>query len=120
MAGLTNESKALMLDAFGEKALFVSLHTDDPSDNGSWEMEGGSPAYARKAITWSPAINGFKSNSESFTFNVPAFTSIVFIGYWSAEKNGTFYGSRSLEAVETFATQGAYTVASGALTESIA
>jgi hypothetical protein len=36
------------------------------------EATGGSPAYARKAVTWGAAASGQKSNSGALTFDVPA------------------------------------------------
>jgi hypothetical protein len=50
---------------------------------------------------------------------VPGSTTITHIGYWSASTAGTFYGSRSLDASQTYATQGTYTLGSGNITESL-
>jgi hypothetical protein len=50
---------------------------------------------------------------------VPGSTTITHIGYWSASTAGTFYGSRSLDAPQTYATTGTYTLASGNITESL-
>ena len=47
-------------------------------------------------------------------------TTITVLGYWSASSGGTFYGSRALDAPQTFATAGTYTIAIGNLTEAIA
>lgn len=38
------------------------------------EATGGSPAYARKAVVWSAASAGQKTNSGSLTFDVPSGT----------------------------------------------
>ncbi|MER7126749.1 phage tail fiber protein [Micrococcus luteus] len=38
------------------------------------EATGGSPAYARQAVTWGAAASGQKSNSGALTFDVPAGT----------------------------------------------
>lgn len=118
MAGLVNAGKNAMLDALGTAAAYASLHTADPGTGGTSEVTGGSPAYARKAITWAAASAGSKASSASLVFDVPASTTIAYIGYWSAATSGTFYGSRALSASETFAAQGTYTIASGGLTES--
>ena len=63
---------------------------------------------------------GSVTNSGDIVFNVPAATTIKFIGYWSASTNGTFYGSRALDADQTFATAGTYTIATGNLSEAVA
>lgn len=119
MAGLVNASRNSMLDHLGTLVAFTSLHTADPGTTGTSEVAGGAPAYARKAVTWAAAATSSKSSSAGLVFDVPAATTITHLGYWSAATAGTFYGSRPLDANQTFATQGTYTVASGALTESL-
>lgn len=120
MAGIVNAGKALMLDGFAASVTYVSLHTADPSTGGTSEVTGGSPAYARKTLSWAASSGGSKSSNASIVFDVPASTTITHLGYWSAGTGGTYYGSRALDASQTFATQGTYTIASGSLTESIA
>lgn len=43
------------------------------------EATGGSPAYARQAVTWAAASGGTKSNSGALTFDVPAGTYAYFL-----------------------------------------
>lgn len=119
MAGLVNAAKNSMLDQLGTLAAYASLHTADPGTSGTSEVTGGSPAYARKAISWSAAATGSKTNSGSLTFDIPSSTTVAYIGYWSASSAGTFYGSRALSASETFTGQGTYTIAASGLTESL-
>lgn len=69
----------------------ASLHTGDPSTTGANEATGGSPAYARKAITWAAASAGQVATSAALTFDVAAGT-YSHIGLWSAITAGTFYG----------------------------
>lgn len=116
MAGLVNAAKNSMLDNFGTVAIFVSLHTADPGTTGTSELTGGSPAYARKSVTWNAAATASKSASNQPVFDVPAST-ITHLGYWSASTAGTFYGSRPLDTNQVFATQGTYTVT--AITETL-
>lgn len=117
MAGLTNAGKHAMLDGFAASATYVSLHTADPGANGTSEVTGGAPAYARKALSWAAAASGSKSSSANVAFDVPGSTTITHLGYWTAASGGTFLGSRALDANQTYATQGTYTIASGNLTE---
>lgn len=119
MAGLVNAAKNAMLDALGTAAAYASLHTADPSTTGTSEVTGGSPAYARKALSWAAAAGGSKSSNAGLTFDVPGSTTITHLGYWSAVSGGTFQGSRPLDANQTYATQGTYTVASGGVTETL-
>jgi hypothetical protein len=118
MAGLVNAAKNSMLDTLGGLIGFVSLHTADPGTGGASELTGGSPAYARKAVTWAAAAAPSKSSNVQVVFDVPAST-ISHLGYWSAVTAGTFYGSRPLDINQTFASQGTYTVASGGVTETL-
>jgi hypothetical protein len=53
-------------------------------------------------------------------FDVPTSTTIRYLGYWSASTGGTFYGSRILDAAQTYTSQGTYTLAIGAISESVA
>jgi len=117
MAGLVAAGKNLMLSGFTGTATYVSLHTDDPSTNGANEVTGGT--YARQSAAWGSPSNGAVSNASNIVLNVPASTTIKFIGYWSASSGGTFYGSRALDTNQTFATAGTYTVSSGNLSESV-
>src|SRR4051812_26618256 len=81
-----------MEDALAAVAVFVSLHTADPGSSGTSEVSGGSPAYARKAITWTSAASGVLSASNAPVFDVPAATTVGWAGLWSASTAGTFYG----------------------------
>ena len=107
----------LMLNAFGTAAAYVSLHTDNPSTNGANEVTGGT--YSRESAAWAAADNGSIENGSPIVFDVPATTTIRFLGYWSAATSGTFYGSRALDADQTYATAGTYTIAAGNVAENL-
>jgi hypothetical protein len=67
-----NESAInLMLDAIGVACDWAGLLGSD----GSTEVTGGSPAYARKAVTWAAASgSSMSANGTLPTFDVPADT----------------------------------------------
>lgn len=90
----------------------VSLHTADPGATGASEVTGGAPAYARKAVSWGAASGGSASISAGVTFDVPASTTITYVGLWNAAAAGTFEGSAQLSASETFGAQGTYNLTS--------
>ena len=120
MTGLNDTGKNMMLESgIGTAFAYASLHTADPGTGGTSEVTGGSPAYARKALTWATAATHAKASSNAQVFDVPASTTITHLGYWSASSGGTFYGSRALDTDQTFATQGTYTVAIGGIVESL-
>lgn len=85
---------------------YGSLHTADPGDTGASEVTGGSPAYARKAITWNAPASG-AMDGDAVTFDLPA-TTITHAGLWDASTAGNFLGSKQLTSPETFASQGTY------------
>lgn len=56
---------------------FLALHTGfPPAVNPGNEVTGGSPAYARKAVTFSAASGGSKDIAAAQTFDVPASTTV--------------------------------------------
>lgn len=90
---LTDSGKnALVSGGLGNAVTHVSLHSGDPSTTGANEVTGGSPAYARIAVTWNAASAGTRTNTGALTFDVPASTTVYHIGLWSAITSGTFYG----------------------------
>ena len=107
-------AKNLMLDQFGAVALYGSLHTAAPGSTGASEVAGGSPAYARKSLTWSAAANGSKTLSNTPTFDIPASTTVAYLGLWSAASGGTYYGYITVTS-EVYAAQGTYQIQSGAV-----
>jgi hypothetical protein len=117
MAVLANAGKHLMLNGFAGSVAFVSLHTGNPSTNGANEVSA-SP-YTRESVSWGAASSGSLQNSAQVVFDVPGSTTITHLGYWSASTGGTFYGSRALDANQTFSTVGTYTIPTGNITESI-
>jgi hypothetical protein len=91
---ITNFGRALMLDALDESATngikFLSLHTAY-SATGTNEATGGSPAYARKAATWSAASGTSKALTSGVTFDVAAGT-YSWLGGWDAITAGNLIG----------------------------
>lgn len=106
---LNNTAKNAMLDHLGTLIAFASLHTADPGAGGANEVAGGSPAYARKAITWNAAASGNLDNNANPVFDVPAGTTITHVGFWSLVSGGTFYGSGDITD-EVYGGQGTYTI----------
>lgn len=106
----TDAAKHVMLNELATVAVFASLHTGDPGTTGASEVTGGSPAYARKAITWNAAASGALDSSNAPSFDVPAGTTVSHAGFWSAVTGGTFYGGNALSASETFTGQGTYSL----------
>lgn len=86
-------------------ATHVSVHTGTgPGTTGANEATGGTPAYARKPITWvADAVDGVYT-SNPIDVDVPAGT-YTFLGIWDALTAGNFRDSVDITDV-TFAAQG--------------
>jgi hypothetical protein len=102
----TNTEKQNLATQYGNNAAYASLHTADPGTTGTAEVSGGAPAYARKALTWTPGTTG--TNTATATFDVPTSTTITYCGLWTAVTGGTFLDKAVLGASQTFASQGTY------------
>lgn len=82
---------------------YASLHSAY-SATGASELTGGSPAYARQAVTWSAASGSSKASaSVAGAFNVPAGSTVAFVGLWSAVTAGTFAGMGGNDAGTQYA-----------------
>lgn len=81
-------------------ATHASLHSAVPDANGSSELSGGSPAYARKPISFSPASAGrlVKAASPTVVFDVPAGSTAAFVGLWTSVTGGAFLGYAPLSS----------------------
>lgn len=93
---LSATAKNLMLDVLDESsgtgADFGSLHSAY-STTGANELTGGSPAYARKGLTWGAAAAGAKALAATLpTWDVPAASTVAWVGLWDAVTVGTFLG----------------------------
>lgn len=76
--------------------------------NGS-EVTGGSPAYARLAVTWTAPSNGLVRPTTNLVFDIPAGGVVDEWRGFTALTSGTDYGGEVLTE-ETFAGQGTYTL----------
>ncbi len=114
-SALTTAGKNKMLDDEAAVWAYAAAHNvDAPTDN-TTEPSGGSPAYARKALTWASASSGSKALAATLpTFDIPAGFTVKSIGIWSAATNGTLYGYFDVTD-EAFAGQGTYAVSSGSV-----
>lgn len=81
-----------------EGTTYLSLHTAY-SASGASEVTGGSPAYARKAVTWTTPAARATTLAGAVTFDVPAVT-VAWIGRWTAVTAGTFLGMGPVQGDE--------------------
>lgn len=78
------------------------------------EISGGTPAYARKSITFSDPVGGSMASSNQPVFDVPAAAVVNYCGFFSAVTSGTLLGIDQVTE-ETFGAQGTYTLTSATL-----
>jgi hypothetical protein len=109
----TDSAKNLMLDELTAVIDEMSLHDDAPGSTGANELTGGSPAYARQAVTWDPAAGGSAALAAAVTFDVPAATTVRYIGLWTSSPEA-FRGFYEC-AAEAYAAQGTHEVSAGAI-----
>lgn len=108
MAIATNTQKQTLANAYGTAATFASVHTANPGSTGASEVTGGSPAYARKAVTWSSGTTG--TVTATVTFDIPSGTTISYAGLWTASTAGTFLDGGALASSQAYSSQGTYTL----------
>lgn len=108
MTVLTSAMKNILSDAYKGAALYGALTTTAPSSSSGTEVSGGSPAYARKSLSWGSSTAGVVSASAA-TFDVPASTTVVGFQVHSAVTAGTYYDGVGITS-QTFASQGTYAI----------
>lgn len=99
----TTLCKNNLATAYATAATKASLHSADPGSTGANEINGGSPAYAKKTLTWSSASGG--SVSASATFDVAAGTTVAGGGLWDVSNN--FLDGGTISSI-AFSSQGTY------------
>lgn len=92
---LNTTAKNAALDALDEsntQITHIGVHTlTDPgtgTNANSGEATGGSPPYARVAVTWGAAASEQKANTGALTIDVPSGT-YGFFTYWNASTGNT-------------------------------
>lgn len=106
MAIQTATQKNTLASAYGTAAAYGALFTAVTLPTTVTEVTGGSPAYARKALTWGSASGGVVTATA--TFDVPACT-VVGTGVYTAVTAGTLLDANTVSSV-TFAGQDTVTV----------
>lgn len=92
---LNTTAKNVALDALDEsntQITHIGIHTlTDPgtgTNANAGEATGGSPAYARLAVTWGAAASEQKANTGALLFDVPSGT-YGFFTFWNASTGNT-------------------------------
>lgn len=99
--------KNTLATSYGTASTHVALFTASPGTPpaAANEVTGGSPAYARKPITFGAASGGVITGVV--TFDVPAGTTVTFAGVCSSISGASVLDFAAVTS-QNFATQGQY------------
>ena len=106
MAIQTATQKNTLASAYGAAAAYGAVYTTAPGGSAGTEPTGGSPAYARKALTWGAPSSGVVTATG--VFDIPTGATIVGTGVHTAVTAGTYLDGNSVTS-QPFASQGIYT-----------
>ena len=107
MAIASSYGKTSLAAKYAAEALYGAVYTSAPGASAGTEPSGGSPAYARKALTWTAGAAGVITASA--VFDVPAGTTILGTGTHTAVTGGSYVDGKSETSVN-FPTQDTVTV----------
>jgi hypothetical protein len=94
--------------AYGAAAVFGAAYITVPGASAGTEPTGGSPAYARRPLTWgAPSASAVTATA---TFDVPSGATLVGAGCHTAVTAGTYLDGAAV-ASQAFASQGTYLAA---------
>lgn len=106
MAIAAAATKTSLAASYAALATHGALATSAPGASAGTEPSGGSPAYARKPLTWVPGAAGV--TTASATFDVPACT-VVGTQTFTALTGGSYVDGKTETSV-VFASQDTVTV----------
>lgn len=92
---------------YGTDAAFGAIYTSAPGAAAGTEPSGGTPAYARKALTWGAPSNGVVTATA--TFDVPSGATIVGAGLHTTATGGSYLDGTALTS-QAFSGQGTLAV----------
>lgn len=104
----TNAQKETLAIAYGTAATFGAVYTTAPGATAGTEPSGGSPAYARKSLSWS-AGGSDGIVTATATFDIPSGATIVGAGVHDAVTAGNYLDGATVTS-QAFASQGTYAV----------
>jgi hypothetical protein len=108
MAIQTAQGRENLAIAYGTNAPYAALYTTVPGATAGTEVTGGTPAYARKALTWAAGTPDGVVTATA-VFDVPAGVTIAGAGVHTALTGGSYVDGGSITS-QAFATQGTYTL----------
>jgi hypothetical protein len=105
MAIQTVTMRNALVDAYKAQATHAALYSTVPAGTAGTELSGGSPAYARKALSW--GATSASSSSVTVTFDVGSGSTVAGAGVHTAITGGTYLDGAGVTS-QAFASQGTY------------
>lgn len=101
----TAQQRENLAQEYGTRATYAALYSTIPGASAGTEISGGSPAYARRPLSWTTgSVDGIITATA--TFDVPAGATIRGAGVHSAASGGYLDGAGVTE--QAFSSQGTY------------
>lgn len=106
---MTEAGQNAAAEGFTDAFPYAALFDGDPLGAGL-ELTGGSPAYARKLLDFSPAASGgVDSAAATATFDIPSGATIAYVAMFDSLTDGNMGGYGELPAPEgPYVAQGTY------------
>lgn len=109
MAIQTATMKNTLSDAYKAAAINGAVTTTAPGGSAGTEPSGGSPAYARKVITWGSSASGVVT-ATAIPFDIPSGTTIVgFQVHANPLASGSYLDGCGVTS-QVFSSQGVYNI----------
>lgn len=102
-------------------AVYVSLHTADPTDTGTGtEVSGGS--YVRQAATFGAPSNGVSTTTADINYPqaTASYGTVGWIGIWDASTAGNMLYHTPLDTSKAIDTGDVFKISAGSLTVTLA
>ena len=95
-----------LANAYGANAPFAALYSTAGGASAGTEITGGTPAYARKAVTWSNATASVTTATIA-AHDVPSGATVAGAGFHSAVTAGNYMDGGAVTS-QAFSSQGTY------------
>jgi hypothetical protein len=102
----TTTQKNTLATSYGTAATHGALYSTVPGASAGTELTGGSPAYARRALSWGAASGGVISVTPT-AFDVASGATVAGAGVHTAITAGTYLDGASVTS-QSFSSQGTY------------
>lgn len=102
-------TKNALADAYKALAAWMAAYTAMGSaGSAGTEPSGGSPAYARKAVSWGSSSNGV-TTAPAVPLDIPSGATIVGVGFHTLVTAGAYVDKTTVTS-QAFSSQGTYSI----------